>query len=43
MKYFKQTMIGKKTEVPPAVLKYLTERLEEVFRSAEIRQRSSES
>jgi hypothetical protein len=31
MKYFKQMMVGKKTEVPAARLKYLAERLEEIF------------
>lgn len=35
MKYFKQMMVGKKTEVPPARLKYLTERLEEAFHIGE--------
>ena len=31
MKYFKTMMTGKKTEVPPAGFKFLTERLEEIF------------
>ncbi len=34
-KYFKQMMVGKKTEVPPARFKYLTERLEEAFHIGE--------
>jgi hypothetical protein len=34
-KYFKQMMVGKKTEVPSPRLKYLTERLEEAFRIGE--------
>lgn len=31
MKYFQTLMVGKKTEVPPAGFKFLTERLEEIF------------
>lgn len=34
-KYFKQMMVGKKTEVPPERFKYLTERLEEAFHISE--------
>lgn len=35
MKYFKTMMTGKKTEVPPAGLKFLAERLEEIFHIGE--------
>ena len=35
MKYFKTMMVGKKTEVPPAGFKFLTERLEEIFHIGE--------
>ena len=35
MKYFKKIMAGKKTEVPPAGFKFLTERLEEIFHIGE--------
>ncbi|MCG3118633.1 MAG: hypothetical protein ALAOOOJD_00873 [bacterium] len=35
MKYFQTMMVGKKTEVPPARFKFLTERLEEIFHIGE--------